>query len=137
MIWKQCTNAYIRYCVDRDRYDNVKLVTFLSLITVMIACHMHGLVTVPVSAQASSSHLSNVLEKTSLKVLIVDSNLLQVVLNNASNNSSLKHIVIIGDISDLHKKEAQNAGVELIPFTDLEKKGENEKYDDIQVGNKQ
>ncbi|EIE83757.1 hypothetical protein RO3G_08462 [Rhizopus delemar RA 99-880] len=97
------------------------------------SCHMHGLVTVPVSAQASSSHLSNVLEKTSLKVLIVDSNLLQVVLNTASNNSSLKHIVIIGDISGLHKKEAQNAGVELISFTDLEKKGENEKYDDIQV----
>ncbi len=49
----------------------------------------------------------------------------------------MKHIVIIGDISDLHKKEAQNAGIELISFTDLEKKGENEKYDDIQVGNKQ
>ncbi|KAG0737272.1 hypothetical protein G6F16_010919 [Rhizopus arrhizus] len=120
---------------SKDENSFVGIYALNSYYTVLteIACHMHGLVTVPVSAHASSSHLSNVLEKTSLKVLIVDSSLLQVVLNTASNNSSLKHIVIIGDISDLHKKEAQNAGIELISFTDLEKKGENEKYDDIQV----
>ncbi|KAG1474491.1 hypothetical protein G6F56_000330 [Rhizopus delemar] len=97
-----------------------------------IACHMNGLVTVPISAHASSSHLLNVLTKTSLRVLVVDANLLSTVLNTASS-SLLKHVIVIGDVSDLHKKEAQISGIELLTFGELEKRGDNEKYEGVQV----
>lgn len=96
---------------------------------------MNGLVTVPISAHASSSHLLNVLTKTSLRVLVVDANLLSTVLNTASS-SLLKHVIVIGDVSDLHKKEAQISGIELLTFGELEKRGDNEKYEGVQVGRK-
>ncbi|CAO3689174.1 unnamed protein product [Rhizopus stolonifer] len=93
---------------------------------------MNGLVTVPISAHASFSHLLNVLTKTSLRILVVDANLLSTVLNTASG-SLLKHVIVIGDVSDLHKKEAQTSGIELLTFGELEKRGDNEKYEGVQV----
>lgn len=100
----------------------------------MIACHMYGLVTVPISAYASITHLFNVLQKTSLKVLVIDSGLLQNVLNAIGNDSNLKHIIVIGDVPDLYKKEAQVVGIELVSFAELEEYGVNKKYEDILVG---
>lgn len=94
---------------------------------------MYGLVTVPISAYASITHLFNVLQKTSLKVLVIDSGLLQNVLNAIGNDSNLKHIIVIGDVPDLYKKEAQVVGIELVSFAELEEYGVNKKYEDILV----
>ena len=95
---------------------------------------MYGLVTVPISAYASITHLFNVLQKTSLKVLVIDSGLLQNVLNAIGNDSNLKHIIVIGDVPDLYKKDAQVVGIELVSFAELEEYGVNKKYEDILVG---
>ncbi|EIE75685.1 hypothetical protein RO3G_00389 [Rhizopus delemar RA 99-880] len=101
------------------------------------SCHMYGLVTVPISAYASITHLFNVLQKTSLKVLVIDSSLLPNVLNAIGNDSNLKHIIVIGDVSNLYKKEAQVVGIELVSFAELEEYGANKKYEDILVVNQE
>jgi hypothetical protein len=63
----------------------------------MSACHYGGLVTVPIAAQATISHVIHVLRSTSLKVLVIDESHLESVLSFI-NETTVKFIVVIGDI---------------------------------------
>ncbi|CEG66244.1 hypothetical protein RMATCC62417_02858 [Rhizopus microsporus] len=94
-----------------------------------IACHMHGLVTVPILA----SYLSHILEKTKLRVLVTVESHLREVLIHVSDIPTLKHIVVVGNISEADKDKAVKAGIELIAFNELEQRGADESYDDVQV----
>ncbi|KAI8384632.1 uncharacterized protein BYT42DRAFT_563144 [Radiomyces spectabilis] len=60
-----------------------------------LACHLNGLVTVPIAAKANSSHISHVLRDTSLTVLVVDAANLDRVLSLVEG-TSVKHIIVIG-----------------------------------------
>jgi long-subunit acyl-CoA synthetase (AMP-forming) len=99
----------------------------------MVACHSHGLVTVPVSSSASSSHLSHVIEKTSLKLLVTDPDALGRVLSLA-RGSTLKHIVVLGEASSEDQKQAQDAGIEVNSISDVEAKGKTVNFKDVTVG---
>lgn len=91
---------------------------------------MHGLVTVPILA----SYLSHILEKTKLRVLVTVESHLREVLIHVSDIPTLKHIVVVGNISEADKDKAVKAGIELIAFNELEQRGADESYDDVQVG---
>jgi hypothetical protein len=88
---------------------------------------------VPVSSLASSSHLSHVIAKTSLKLLVTDADLLGRVLSLAKG-STLKHIVVLGEASSEDKKQAQDAGIEVVLIADAEAKGKTAKFDNVTVG---
>ncbi|OBZ87261.1 Long chain acyl-CoA synthetase 7, peroxisomal [Choanephora cucurbitarum] len=102
------------------------------LILVLSACHSNGLVTVPISSSATSSHISHVIGKTSLKLLLVDSDNLDRVLSLAKN-SSLKEIVVLGKASADQKRLANNLGLDIIEFDQLEEKGNSATYEPVTV----
>ena len=91
---------------------------------------MHGLVTVPILA----SYLSHILEKTKLRVLVTVESHLREVLIHVSDIPTLKHIVVVGNISEADKDKAVKAGIELVTFNELEQRGADKSYDDVQVG---
>ncbi|KAI9279080.1 hypothetical protein BY458DRAFT_503073 [Sporodiniella umbellata] len=116
---------------DENSFVGIYGVNSYYTVLTQIACHMHSLVTVPIASYASSLHVSNVLEKTGLRVIIVDAVRLPTVLE-APKLSLLKHIVVIGEISNADKEKAAKLKIELLPFDDLEKK-DSEKYEAVQV----
>ncbi|KAI8378292.1 hypothetical protein EDC96DRAFT_219864 [Choanephora cucurbitarum] len=97
-----------------------------------IACHSNGLVIVPISSSATSSHISHVIGKTSLKLLLVDSDNLDRVLSLAKN-SSLKEIVVLGKASADQKRLANNLGLDIIEFNQLEEKGSSATFEPVTV----
>ncbi|KAI8075438.1 uncharacterized protein B0P05DRAFT_547512 [Gilbertella persicaria] len=105
-----------------------------SLYTVLteIACHSHGLVTIPISSSATSSHVSHIIEKTSLKLLVVDLDCVDRVLT-LIKGSSLKQLVVLGDVSIEKKKQAQEAGVEILSFKEVEDRGKSVKLEPVTV----
>ncbi|KAI9468920.1 MAG: hypothetical protein EXX96DRAFT_589730 [Benjaminiella poitrasii] len=105
-----------------------------SLYTVLteIACHCNGLVTIPVSSHASSSHMSHIIQKTFLKVLIVEPELVDRVLSFAKG-SSLKHLIVLGDVSAADTEKAVSAGIELLSFDQVETKGKSATFDAVTV----
>ncbi|KAI9265544.1 hypothetical protein EDC94DRAFT_605221 [Helicostylum pulchrum] len=105
-----------------------------SLYTVLteIACHCNGLVTVPISSYASSTHASHVIQKTGLRLLIAQSESISRVLSLAKG-TTLKHLVVIGQISPEHKKQADVAGIELSSFEEVEVRGKTETFEPVQV----
>lgn len=98
-----------------------------------IACHSNGLATVPICSYASSSHVSHIIQKTSLKILITEPDHLSRVLSLAKG-SSLKYIVVAGAVTSENKKQAQDVGIELLTFEQVEEKGKTETYEAVQVG---
>ncbi|KAI9312077.1 hypothetical protein BX666DRAFT_2142523, partial [Dichotomocladium elegans] len=94
-----------------------------------IACHSGGLVTVPISADAASSHLSHVLKNTGLKVLVVDAKLLERTLNVLrGSNMATKHIIVLGAaaVDGQLQKSAESQGLNMITIDELCQKGEKE-----------
>lgn len=87
----------------------------------------------PVSAFASTTHLAHVIQKTSLKVLLTDSDLLERVLSLAQG-SSLKKVVVFGQATTENKKQAQDIGIELLSFEELETKGKTANFEAVTVG---
>lgn len=102
-------------------------------LNIYLACHSNGLVTIPISSYASSTHASHVIQKTGLKVLITQTEYLSRVLS-LSKGTTLKHVVVVGQITPENKKQADIAGIELITFEELEVRGEAETFDAVQVG---
>ncbi|EPB81223.1 hypothetical protein HMPREF1544_12064 [Mucor circinelloides 1006PhL] len=97
-----------------------------------LPCHRNGLVTVPVSASAPTTHLTHVIEKTALKVLLTDVVLLSQVLSLAKG-SSLKKLVVFGQASAKDKQQAQDIGIELLSFEELETKGKTANFEAVAV----
>lgn len=87
----------------------------------------------PVSASASTTHLSHVIEKTALKVLLTDAGLLGRVLSLAKG-TSLKKVVVFGQASAQDKQQAQASGIELVSFEELETRGKAASYEPVAVG---
>lgn len=98
-----------------------------------IACHSNGLVTIPISSYASSTHASHVIQKTGLKILITQTEYLSRVLS-LSKGTTLKYVVVVGEITSENKRQAGIAGIELIAFEELEVRGKAETFDAVQVG---
>ncbi|KAI8058883.1 hypothetical protein BDF21DRAFT_440901 [Thamnidium elegans] len=97
-----------------------------------LSCHSNGLVTVPISSYASSTHASHVIQKTGLRLLIAQSESVSRVLSLAKG-TTLKHLIVIGQISPEHKKQADVAGIELMTFEEVEAKGKTETFEAVQV----
>ncbi|KAI7905745.1 uncharacterized protein BX663DRAFT_500763 [Cokeromyces recurvatus] len=97
-----------------------------------IACHCNGLVTIPISSYASSSHLSYIIQKTALKVLIAESDLVDHILSLAQD-TSLKQVVVLGEISDINQEKANQIGIQLFSFDEMEAKGKSAVFDTITV----
>ncbi|KAI7893725.1 uncharacterized protein EV154DRAFT_131201 [Mucor mucedo] len=104
----------------------------LHTILTEIACHSNGLVTIPISSYASSTHASHVIQKTGLKILITQTEYLSRVLS-LSKGTTLKYVVVVGEITSENKRQADIAGIELIAFEELEVRGKAETFDAVQV----
>ncbi|KAI8980914.1 hypothetical protein BDB01DRAFT_190725 [Pilobolus umbonatus] len=89
-----------------------------------IACHTHGLVTIPISSTATSTYVSHVIKKTSVKVLVVDSLLLDQALS-CSKHTSIQYIIVYGDVTAEHKKTALGHRIELLSFEEVLAKGKD------------
>jgi long-subunit acyl-CoA synthetase (AMP-forming) len=83
----------------------------------IIACHWGGLVTIPIAAQASSSHILHVLRSTSLKVLVIDDTHLEYILQLISE-TNVKHIVTVGE-NDEYKELEKDFGVTITCLSKL------------------
>ncbi|GAN03959.1 conserved hypothetical protein [Mucor ambiguus] len=117
---------------DENSFVGIYARNSLHTVLTEIACHRNGLVTVPVSASASTTHLSHVIEKTALKVLLTDAELLSRVLSLAKG-TSLKKVVVIGQASANDKQQAQDSGLELVSFEELETRGKAANYEAVTV----
>lgn len=53
-----------------------------------------------------------------------------------AKGTTLKHVVVIGQITSEHVKQADIAGIELVTFEDLEARGKNEDFEPVQIGKK-
>lgn len=51
-----------------------------------------------------------------------------------AKGTTLKHIILLGQITSENEKHAQDAGIELLTFEELENRGKNENYEAVQVG---
>ncbi|KAF7729642.1 Long-chain-fatty-acid--CoA ligase 5 [Apophysomyces ossiformis] len=89
-----------------------------------IACHRHGLVTIPIGAHSSSSHVSHILRNTSLKLLLVDEALLDRTLSLVDETTALKYIVTFGASSSEQKQAAEKVGIHLVSLTEVQDKGQ-------------
>ncbi|KAK4516475.1 uncharacterized protein ATC70_011447 [Mucor velutinosus] len=117
---------------DENSFVGIYARNSLYTILTEIACHRNGLVTVPVSASASITHLSHVIEKTALKVLLTDAGLLDQVLLLAKG-SLLKKLIVFGQASAKDKQQAQAIGIELLSFEELEARGKTASYEAVTV----
>lgn len=99
----------------------------LDTLAIEIGCQCGGLVTIPISQDATPSHVSHVLENSGLNVLVVHTALLDRVTAIAAGNNLLhvKHIVIIGGTGatsgSLSKLEA--SGFKVHQIADIERNG--------------
>lgn len=87
----------------------------------------------PVSANASASHLAHVIQKTSLSVLLTDADLVDRVLSLAKE-STLKKLVVFGQVTASHKQQAQDISIELLSFDELETRGKTANFEPVAVG---
>lgn len=100
----------------------------------MVACHSNALVTIPISSSASTSHVSHIIQKTKLRVLVTDADLVSRILTLAKG-TSLKYLVLIGgDVTSENKKHAQDAGIELLSLEEIESRGKKESFEPVTVG---
>ncbi|KAI7894121.1 uncharacterized protein EV154DRAFT_600251 [Mucor mucedo] len=84
-----------------------------------IACHWGGLVTIPIAAQATSSHLLHVIRNTSLTVLVIDASHLDFALH-LIEASTVKHLIVLGN----HPQEQREYfGIRVSSFDYLKKVG--------------
>ncbi|CDH50650.1 long-chain-fatty-acid--ligase 5 isoform 2 [Lichtheimia corymbifera JMRC:FSU:9682] len=90
-----------------------------------IGCQCGGLVTIPISADATSSHLSHILRNSGLRVLVVDASLAERALNVIrGGNVAVKVLAILGDgLAANVKQNAEAMGIQLLNIRDVENKG--------------
>lgn len=98
-----------------------------------VACHSNALVTIPISSSASSSHVSHIIQKTNLKVLVTDTDLVSRILPIAKG-TSLKYLVVIGDVTTENEKRAQDFGIELFSLEQIESRGKKENFEPVTAG---
>jgi hypothetical protein len=65
--------------------------------------------------------------------LITESDHLNRVLSLAKG-TTLKHVVVIGQITPENTKQAADVGIELLTFKQVESRGETENFESVQPG---
>ncbi|KAI8060478.1 hypothetical protein BC940DRAFT_311886 [Gongronella butleri] len=68
--------------------------------TLSLSCHIHGLVTVPIGAKATSSHIDHVIKTTGLQVLAVDKAHLDQVLS-LIQGTSVQTLILLNGKADV------------------------------------
>lgn len=91
----------------------------------VLGCQCGGLVTIPISADATSSHLSHILRNSGLRVLVVDASLAERALNVIrGGNVAVKVLATLGDgLAANVKQNAEAMGIQLLNIRDVENKG--------------
>jgi long-chain acyl-CoA synthetase len=87
-----------------------------------VACHWGGLVSIPIAAQATSSHILHVIRNTMLTVLVIDETHLDFVLQ-LIEGTTVKHLVVINQQHKEYSKQAQYDGVTVTCLSSLESVG--------------
>ncbi|KAI8047730.1 uncharacterized protein B0P05DRAFT_601010 [Gilbertella persicaria] len=88
-----------------------------------IACHWGGLVTVPIAAQAISSHILHVIRNAGLSVLMIDDTHLEFILDLILG-SSITHIIVITHEQQSYREMEPLYGIKIFSLFDLEKIGQ-------------
>ncbi|RCH92042.1 hypothetical protein CU098_000230, partial [Rhizopus stolonifer] len=87
------------------------------------ACHWGGLVTVPIAAQAISSHILHVIRNAGLSVLMIDDTHLEFILDLILG-SSITHIIVITHEQQSYREMEPLYGIKIFSLFDLEKIGQ-------------
>lgn len=118
---------------NEDAFVGIHAANSAETILTEIACHSNALVTIPISSSASTSHVSHIIQKTKLRVLFTDADLVSRILTLAKG-TSLKYLVVIGgDVTSENKKHAQDAGIELLSLEEIESRGKKESFEPVTV----
>ncbi|CAO3607277.1 unnamed protein product [Mucor fragilis] len=92
-----------------------------------MACHWGGLVTIPIAAQATSSHIVHVIRDTKLTTLVIDETHLEYVLRLVEG-TSVTHIIVLGEDTDYEEQE-KYFGFSITSFSRLQALGKNQLID--------
>lgn len=93
--------------------------------------------TIPISADATSSHLSHILRNSGLRVLVVDASLAERALNVIrGGNVAVKALVILGGDNPAAnvKQNADAMGIQLLNMRDVENKGTENPAEQVTPG---
>ncbi|KAI9498569.1 hypothetical protein BDB00DRAFT_798509 [Zychaea mexicana] len=105
-------------------------------LAIQLGCHCGGLVTVPISAESTSSHLLHVLEKSHLSVLIVDDGLMDRVLSVLSGaKTSVRYLVVLGNVNAASKEAAEKLNIQVTGLKDVVAKGSQDPVEQSQPQN--
>ncbi|KAL9558989.1 hypothetical protein MBANPS3_000644 [Mucor bainieri] len=91
------------------------------------ACHWGGLVTIPIAAQATSSHIVHVIRDTKMTTLVIDETHLEYVLRLVEG-SSVKHIIVLGGDGSFEEQE-KYFGLSITGFNQLQTLGKENLMD--------
>ncbi|KAI8086575.1 uncharacterized protein BX664DRAFT_336179 [Halteromyces radiatus] len=91
----------------------------IETMTLTLACHNNGLVTVPMGAKSSSSHVDHVIKTTGLQVLAVDRAHVDQVMS-LIKGTSVQLLIILDDMKDI-----SGTSVEVVSLQDIVNKGKS------------
>lgn len=115
-------NAGLKPCSGKENsFVGIYASTSSDSFMTEIACHWGGLVTIPIAAQAISSHILYVIRNTSLKVMVIDDTHLEYILQLVEG-TTVKHIVVIGSEEDYAEK-SKYFGISILNLSQLNKLG--------------
>ncbi|KAI9262423.1 hypothetical protein BDA99DRAFT_511159 [Phascolomyces articulosus] len=105
-------------------------------LAIELGCHCGGLVTVPISAESTSSHLLQVLEKSRLSVLVVDEGLVERALSVLTGTkTNVRYLVVLGNVNASNKEAAEKLGIQVTSLKDIEAKGAQDPVEQSQPQN--
>ena len=80
--------------------------------------------TIPISAESTSSHLLHVLEKSRLSVLVIDERLIERALSVLTGTkTSVRYLIVLGNVNGSNKEVAEKLDIQVISIKDIEAKG--------------
>lgn len=98
-----------------------------------IGCHLAGLITVPIAAQATFSHVAHVLSLSQLQVLVVDASVAVDALRLINETqTAVQTVAVLGPLTDAIRSAAGK--VQLVSLSELESQGLLDNLDQTQIG---
>ncbi|KAI9301549.1 hypothetical protein BJ944DRAFT_257498 [Cunninghamella echinulata] len=94
------------------------------------ACHNNGLVTVPIGAKSSSSHLDHVIKTTGLQVLAVDKAHFDQVVS-LIQGTSIRYLILL-DQDEVTDAMKQKTTVDILSYKQIQNKGKSVTVDSVQ-----
>ncbi|CAO3609388.1 unnamed protein product [Cunninghamella echinulata] len=95
-----------------------------------LACHNNGLVTVPIGAKSSSSHLDHVIKTTGLQVLAVDQAHFDQVVS-LIQGTSIRYLILL-DQDEVTDAMKQKTAVDVLSYKHIQNKGKSVIIDSVQ-----